>query len=156
MDPKIAKMIQKLSDDLEKLKVAAAIVPETKQKKDKQRPKLIDICTKKSQLMLFTKDELKAWLVNQKVDRLSSLNKEDLVKLVVKKLKASRSAASSHSSTATPVVASEQEVTSAPPPSVDDLDNIDDVTEPSFELSSESSYDPGLLEQIIKLLSQKK
>jgi hypothetical protein len=155
MDPKIAKMIQKLSDDLEKLKVAAAIVPETKQKKDKQRPKLIDICTKKSELMLFTKDELKAWLVNQKVDRLSSLNKEDLVKLVVKKLKASRSAASSHSSTAAPVVASEQEVTSAPT-AVDHLDSVDDLIEPSFELSSESSYDPGLIQHIINLLSQKK
>lgn len=89
MSSKIEKMLEKLSADLEKVKLEVTKQAETGNKKSKQvdRPASIDICTKKSQLMLFTVVELKAWLLERKADKLSGLKKEDLIKLVVKKLK---------------------------------------------------------------------
>jgi hypothetical protein len=87
---KVEKMIKKLSDDLEKLKVAAKLCPESaKVSKVKERPSSIDICTRKSELALFTVAELKAWLVAKKVEKLSGLCKDELIKRVKKQIKKS-------------------------------------------------------------------
>jgi hypothetical protein len=87
---KVEKMIKKLSDDLEKLKVAAKLCPESaKVSKAKERPSSIDICTRKSELALFTVAELKAWLVAKKVEKISNLCKDELIKRVKKQIKKS-------------------------------------------------------------------
>ena len=97
---KVEKMIKKFSDDLEKLKVAAKLCPESaKVSKVKERPSSIDICTRKSELALFTVAELKAWLVAKKVEKLSGLCKDELIKRVKKQIKKSAIAESTGSST---------------------------------------------------------
>ena len=97
---KVEKMIKKLSDDLEKLKVAAKLCPESsKVSKVKERPSSIDICTRKSELALFTVAELKAWLVAKKVEKLSGLCKDELIKRVKKQIKKSVVTESTGSST---------------------------------------------------------
>ncbi len=101
-------MLKKITEDLKKLKVATteaekakkaaekkaaakakpAKAKESKAKKAKaDRPKSINACTKKTELMLFKVDELKEWLVAKKVEKLSGLRKEELVSKVLKKLK---------------------------------------------------------------------
>ncbi len=101
---KVANMLKKLTEDLKKLKVAtteaakatktkaakAKPAKATKGKKSKKadRPKSIAACSKKSELMLFTIEELKTWLVAKKVEKLTGLRKEELVAKVLKKLKA--------------------------------------------------------------------
>ena len=144
MDPKIAKKIQKLSDDLEKLKMLAQSQPP--KPKTKERPVSIDLCTKKSELMLFTIIELKTWLISKKVEKLSKLNKEELVKLVKKKLKV-LVVQTEASSTAEPAD-SEPEV-------VSHLDQVDDLIELSDQSDhSDQSLSPSLMAQIMKLIAE--
>jgi hypothetical protein len=145
MDPKIAKKIQKLSDDLEKLKMLAQSQPP--KPKTKERPVSIDLCTKKSELMMFTIIELKTWLISKKVDKLSKLNKEELVKLVKKKLKVLVVVQTEASSTAEQVD-SEPEV-------VSHLDQVDDLIELSDQSDhSDQSLSPSLMAQIMKLIAE--
>jgi hypothetical protein len=106
---KVDAVIKKLTDDLKKLKVLAKEAekaskakskPKSKGAKEskKDKPKSITSCTNKKQLMLFTVAELKDWLLAKKVEKLSGKNKEELVGLVLKKLKGSKSKSSSSSS----------------------------------------------------------
>ncbi len=147
---KIEKMLKKISNDLEKLKVVARISEtEPKKSKTKDRPTCIDYCTKKSQLALFTVAELKAWLVGKKADKLSGLTKDELIKKVVKKLKEARPTSSAESSSG-PSAPTCTEVTSAMKAS--SVDDIDDLIEPS-ELSHETASQ-NLIAEIMKLIAR--
>ena len=113
---KVDAMIKKLTENLQKLKVAAKEAEKAKKAADKKaankakksskgkdakvskdkkskadRPKSIGSCTTKTQLMLFTVAELKEWLIAKKAEKLTGLLKEDLAKLVLKKLKSKKS-----------------------------------------------------------------
>ena len=88
-------MFKKLNEDLKKLKLV--IKEEEKAKKSSKeskskkadRPKSVGACKTKAQLELFTVAELKEWLLAKKVEKITGLKKEDLIKLVLKKLKKS-------------------------------------------------------------------
>jgi hypothetical protein len=97
---KVDAIIKKITDDLKKLKLiqkeAAKVSSKgsksakgSKESKSKKadRPKSIGACKTKTQLMLFTVAELKEWLVAKKIEKITGLKKEDLIKLVLKKLK---------------------------------------------------------------------
>ena len=91
MSSKSDAMIKKLTADLNALKVAikadkskASKAPKGK-KADK--PSSINKCKSKADLDKFTCAELKEWLVAKKVEKISSLKKDELVALVFKKLK---------------------------------------------------------------------
>ncbi len=120
MASKIDAMIKKITEDLKKLKVASkeaekakAVAKKTAGKKTASsatarskdskgkkadRPKSVGACKTKAQLMLFTVAELKEWLVAKKIEKITGLKKEDLVKLVLKKLKKFESESSSSES----------------------------------------------------------
>jgi hypothetical protein len=90
---KVENMFKKLNEDLKKLKLV--IKEEEKAKKSSKeskskkadRPKSVGACKTKAQLELFTVAELKEWLLAKKVEKITGLKKEDLIKLVLKKLK---------------------------------------------------------------------
>jgi hypothetical protein len=149
--PKIEKMIQKLSSDLEKLKVAVALSSQSESKKTKSRPASIDLCTKKSQLMMFTIPELKSWLIEKKAEKLSGLNKDDLIKLVVKKLKKDRvlSASSAASSTADSIMDQLEVTSNFKMTGLDEVDDIIPLSSTSGEQSSST-----LLAEIMKLIAE--
>jgi hypothetical protein len=178
MDPKVSKMIEKISNDLQKLKVLAETEPKkllvTDKSQTKQRPKSIDVCTKKSELMLFTVAELKVWLLEKKTERISALRKDDLIKLVVKKLKAVRrgsvSSVSTQSTATTATENSSQVTMSTQTDSQTSMDEIDDLIQPSYTsydlddetdsqdldgLSIASSNDVTLIAQIMNLLQSR-
>ncbi len=120
MASKIDAMIKKITEDLKKLKVASkeaekakAVAKKTAGKKTASsatarskdskgkkadRPKSVGACKTKAQLMLFTVAELKEWLVAKKIEKITNLKKEDLVKLVLKKLKKAKAESESESS----------------------------------------------------------
>lgn len=96
---KVEALIKKLNEDMKKLKLAAKEVQKEAKSSSKgskvskksakaDKPKSINVCTTKAQLMLFTVAELKDWLIAKKEEKLSGLKKEDLVNKVLKKLKA--------------------------------------------------------------------
>jgi hypothetical protein len=139
---KLEKMISKLTNEVQKLKVN-----EPKKAKLKERPTTIDVCTKKSQLMLFTVAELKSWLIAKKTEKLSGLLKEDLVKLTIKKLKAASKEASTAASSTSTGSSFEPEVSSS------NLEEVDDLIEMSPESEREIAS-AGLLTQIMNLIAQ--
>ena len=139
---KLEKMISKLANEVQKLKVN-----EPKKAKLKERPTTIDVCTKKSQLMLFTVAELKGWLIAKKTEKLSGLLKEDLVKLTIKKLKAASKEASTAASSTSTGSSFEPEVSSF------NLEEVDDLIEMSPESEREIAS-AGLLTQIMNLIAQ--
>ena len=97
MSSKSDAMIKKLTADLKALKVAikadkskASKAPKAKKEskgKKADKPSSINKCKSKADLDKFTCAELKEWLVAKKVEKISSLKKDELVALVFKKLK---------------------------------------------------------------------
>jgi len=69
-------------------------------RKRKDKPESIDKCKTKSDLAKFTVKELKDWIKENEIDtkKLSEKHKEDLVKLVWKKLNASAESSEESSS----------------------------------------------------------
>jgi hypothetical protein len=100
MSSKSDAMIKKLTADLKALKVAikadkskGSKAPKAKKEskgsggKKADRPSSINKCKNKADLDKFTCAELKEWLVAKKVEKISSLKKDELVSMVFKKLK---------------------------------------------------------------------
>jgi hypothetical protein len=99
----VSKKIEQIELQLGKLKLMLTAKSSGKsgmQRKRKDKPESIEKCKKKSDLEKFTVAELKEWAKENGVDlkSLKEKHKEDYVKLVWKKLKASASESSESSS----------------------------------------------------------
>ena len=80
---------------LEQKEIKKSVAP----RKRKDKPESIDACKSKSDLAKFNVKELKQWIKENGIDakKLSEKHKEDLVKMVWKKLKTSAESSSSSS-----------------------------------------------------------
>ena len=102
----ITKKISQIETQLSKLKLMLEQkeIKEADKKvaprKRKDKPESIDVCKSKSDLAKFNVKELKEWIKQNGIDtkKLSEKHKEDLIKLVWKKLKSSTESSSSESS----------------------------------------------------------
>ena len=86
----ISKKIEKIEKQLGELKLLLEKKePKVVNRKPKNKPENINTCKTKSELKKFTIKELKQWIKENDIDikKLSEQHKDDLVKVVWKKIK---------------------------------------------------------------------